>query len=296
MKKTGHKTSRTILWILFFLGGIGFLIWAFFPRPFPVELAVAESGPYQQLVIEEGKTRAQDVFKILSPVDGNLKRIDLDPGDMVKKGDLLAEVEWPRPWPVNSPVDGRILRIHRESGGPIRRGDTIMEVADPGALEVVSEILTEDAIQIKTGASVRIESWGGCDPLSGKVRRIEPAAFTKVSALGIEEQRVNVIIDITSPDNQCEGLADGFRVHSHITTFETDKALTIPTGALFREGKEWAVFQVIEGRAKKTRVKISRRNPEKAMVESGLKAGDQVIVYPSDQVDEDSRVQAMHSS
>lgn len=294
MKKPSHTGRRIGFWLLAGLVLIGLLAWAFWPKPIPIEAALVQQGPYQQTIIEEGKTRAREIYQISSPVSGNLKRIELHPGDKVKVGDLLAEVDWPRPWQVRSPVAGSILRIHQKSGGPIERGVTIMEVANPSLLEIVSEILTTDAVQIKPEASVRISDWGGCQDLQGTVRIIEPGAFTKTSALGIEEQRVKVITDITSFQDECGQLADGYRVNTHITTYQTENTLTIPTGSLFREGEDWAVFQVIDGRAVKTKIKVARRNPERAMIEGGLKQGDQVIVYPSDEITEGVRVRALN--
>ena len=260
-----------------------------------MKAALVRQGPYQQTIVEEGKTRAREIYQISAPVSGNLKRIELHAGDKIKEGDFLAEVEWPRPWQVRSPVAGSILRIHRESGGPIERGATIMEVANPALLEIVSEILTTDAVQIKPGAAVRISDWGGCQDLQGTVRVIEPGAFTKISALGIEEQRVKVITDVTSYQDECGQLADGYRVDTHITTYQTGNTLTVPTGSLFRDGKDWAVFLVLDGRAVKTKVKVARRNPERAMIAGGLKQGDQVIVYPSDEISEGVRVHALNN-
>ncbi|MDX1387541.1 MAG: HlyD family efflux transporter periplasmic adaptor subunit, partial [bacterium] len=207
MKKASHKIRNIVLWSLVILGGMALLAWAFTPKPILVEITEVRRGPYDQLVIEEGKTRAREIFEIPSPVSGNLERVEVHAGDQVQEGDVLAVVEWPRPWEIKSPVAGRVLRVKRESGGPIERGMVIMEVADPSNLEVVAEVLTDDAIQIKAGAPVKIESWGGCEALEGKVRLVEPAAFTKISALGVEEQRVRVIIDITSPKEKCEGMA-----------------------------------------------------------------------------------------
>lgn len=291
MKKDHKYFPPYIKWILIGILFVGLVVWVLLPKPVPVEVAPVTKGPFEQLVVEEGKTRAKDIFEIQSPVDGNLLRVPHKAGDKVQAGDFLAEVEWPKPWKLTSPVSGSILSIQRESGGPIRRGETIMEVADPSNLEVVSEILTEDAVTIEPGAPVRIQSWGGCQDLEGKVRLVEPKAFTKVSALGIEEQRVNVIIDITSPKEKCAGLAHGFRVNNLISVYKTEDALTVPTGALFRIGDTWAVFKYNRGRAEKTPVKIEKRNPEQAMVVSGLQPGDQVIVYPSDKIEDGIRVE-----
>lgn len=296
MKKPSQRIRNFILWSFVILAAAGLLIWAFTPKPLLVEIAEVHQGPYDQQVIEEGKTRAKDIFEIISPVDGELNRVEVDAGDLVNKGDILAIIEWPDVWNVRSPIKGKILRIKRESSGPITRGTVLMEVADPSVLEVVAEVLTEDAVQINEGAPVKIESWGGYETLEGKVRIIEPAAFTKVSALGVEEQRVKVIIDITSPKEKCQGLADSYRVNTLISTFQTKDALTIPTGALFRDGKHWAVFKLVNGRAVKTQVEIPRRNPESAMVSKGLKKGDHVIVYPSDEIANGTRVKAMNNS
>lgn len=290
-----ERGKSFLLWIpAALILGFG-LYWALRPKPIPVEIAEARKGIYEQQVVEEGKTRAREVYKILSPVAGNLRRVRLHPGDIVKAGDLLAEVDRPGLWPINSPVAGTVLRVQRESGGPIERGDLVMEVADPKDLEVVSEVLTEDALGIKRGDLVQMESWGECKTLQGKVRRVEPGAFTKVSALGIEEQRVNVLIDFSDSTEHCQGLADGFRLNNHITTFRDNDALTIPVGALFRDGMAWAVFQIAAGRAKKVQVQVERRNPELALIVSGLKPGDQVVVYPSDELRDGARVTPMNS-
>lgn len=293
------KAKKTIWswlkWVLIILALGGLIFWAFLPKPVAVEVATVQRGEFRLEIVEEGKTRAKEIYEIKSPVEGNLRRVPHKAGDFVKVGDLLAEVEWPQTWKIDSPVPGQILQIQRESGGPIQRGETIMEVANPTEIEVVAEILTEDAVSIKPGAQVMIENWGGCDDLLGKVRLVEPRAFTKVSALGIEEQRVNVIIDLVSEREKCQGLAHGFRVNTRTLIYEAQDVLTLPTGALFRLGEDWGVFQVVDGKAIKTPVKISHRNPERALVESGLKEGDRVIVYPSDQIDQGSKVEAMET-
>lgn len=285
--------GKVIFWASFFAALAGGLAWAFWPRTLPVETASVRRGSHEQQVTEEGKTRAREIYKIYSSATGQLKRVEFHPGDKVEKGTLLATVFRPPDWEIRSPVEGKILRVQRESEGPIERGDVIMEVADNASLEIVSEILTEEAVEIKPGAPVRIESGGACKPLEGKVRRMEPSAFTKVSALGVEEQRVNVIVDFISPLSECEGISDGFRVNIHIITRRFKDVLTIPTGALFRQGEEWAVFKKVDGKARIAPVKISRKNPERTMLEEGLKEGETVIVYPSDEIKEGTRVRAL---
>lgn len=292
-KRTQKFSPKILFWIVLAAALAWLLFWVFRPQAVLVEIAPVSQGLYQQSILEEGKTRVKETYKIISPVSGNLHRIELDPGDSVQAGNLLAVVDWPHPREIKAPSSGKILRVYRKSEGPIQRGDVILEIANPSTLEVVAEVLTEDAVTIPPHAPVFIEDWGGCNALQGKVRLVEPGAFTKVSALGIEEQRVNVIMDFPQPSEQCGRLADAYRVYCRIITFENNQALTIPTGAIFRDKKEWAVFRVTNGKAQKTLVKITRRNPEQAMIESGLQKGDQVIVYPGDDVKDGARVKSM---
>lgn len=191
---------------------------------------------------------------------------------------------------IRSPVAGRVLRVFQESEGMVAVGTPLLDLADPSDLEILVDVLTTDAVQIRPGMPVRIEQYGESLPLGGRVRLIEPSAFTKVSALGVEEQRVNVLIDITSPKEQWKDLGDGYRVEARIIVFSQMDAVKVPVGALFREGDRWAVFVVSDGRAYKRIVQIGRRSGAWAAVEQGLEPGEQVIVYPSDAVREGVRV------
>lgn len=198
----------------------------------------------------------------------------------------------PRPgttWPIESPVAGRVLRVLQESEATVAVGTPILEVADPRDLEVVADVLSTDGARIRPGANVLIEA-GRELRFAGWVRRVEPAAFTKVSALGVEEQRVNVIIDITSPPQRWASLGDQFRVDVKITVFERADAVIAPVAALFRAGPEWAVFVVRDGRAVQRTVKVGARTPIEAWIEEGLAPGDRVVVYPSDSVADGKRV------
>lgn len=270
-----------------------FVIWAFKPRPLLVEIAPVTQGPYQQVIIEDGITRAQEIYTVRSLVSGNMKRIQLEAGDRVSIGDVVAEFEWDRPVQIHAPISGWVLRVMQESGGPIERGAPIMEIADASSLEVVADVLTTDAVHIRPGAPVLIEDWGGPQALEGRVRLVEPSAFKKISALGVEEQRVNVVIDITSPYAEWWELGDNYRVDAHIITFETDDALTIPTGALFRSDSSWAVFKVVNGKARLQIIDVARRNPDRAMIRGGLEEDERVIVYPSDEIEDGSRVRPL---
>jgi HlyD family secretion protein len=193
------------------------------------------------------------------------------------------------PWEIRSPVAGRVLRVLNESEGVVSAGTPLLELADPSDLEIVVDLLTSDAVRAAPGARVRIEAWGG-DPLEGRVRLIEPGAFTKVSALGVEEQRVNVLIDIVSPPELWRSLGDGYRVDARITLLERDDVLLAPASALFRDADRWAVYRVEGGRARKRFVNIGARSDRAAMVDDGLRDGDLVIVYPGDEIFDGVRV------
>lgn len=183
-----------------------------------------------------------------------------------------------------SPVSGRVLRVFQESAGVVQPGTPLIEIGDPSDLELVVDVLSADAVAIRPGARVTIDHWGGERPLDGRVRLVEPSAFTKVSSLGVEEQRVNVVIDLLDPPQARSGLADGFRIEARIEVWSEPDVLTVPTSALFRHDRSWAVFVVSNGRASARDVGIGRRGPDLAQVESGVEAGEQVVVYPSDRV------------
>lgn len=193
-------------------------------------------------------------------------------------GDNAAPIE------IRSPIDGVVLRRLRESEAVVAPGEALLELGSPRDIEIVSDLLSTDAVKIRPGSRVLIEQWGGEKPLEGKVRRVEPSGFTKISALGVEEQRVNVVIDLVSPREEWPTLGDGFRVEVRIVVWEKADVLKVPTGALFRRGDEWAVFVVAAGHAEERRIRLGQRNGFEAEVLEGLAAGDQVVLHPSDQI------------
>lgn len=193
---------------------------------------------------------------------------------------------------IRAPISGRVLRVFEESATVVAAGARLVEVGDPTDLEVVVEALSTDAVRIPAGARVRIEQWGGAAPLSARVRVVEPSGFTKVSALGVEEQRVNVLADLTSPVDVRRSLGDGFRVEAHIVTEDVMSTLKVPVGALFRQGDRWAVFAAADGRARLREVTIGRRNDAEAEVTGGLAAGDTVVLHPGDTVHEGIRLRS----
>ena len=191
---------------------------------------------------------------------------------------------------IRSPVAGRVLRVLRRSEGPVQAGEKLLEVGDPRALEVEVDVLSSEAVRIEPGARVRFDRWGGEGLLEGRVRTVEPAGFTKVSALGVEEQRVWVIADITSPPEQWARLGDGYRVEAAFVIWEGADVLQAPVSALFRSNDGWAAFVVRDGVARLQPVRVGRRNALTAQVLDGLSAGETVVLNPTNAVRDGVRV------
>lgn len=191
---------------------------------------------------------------------------------------------------VRSPVTGRVLKLHRESEGAVAAGEPLVDVGDTSSLEVRAEVLSTDAVSIKPGDKVLFERWGGQGRLEGKVRLVEPAAFTKISSLGVEEQRVVVVSDIVSLPESWQRLGDGYRVEARFVVWHSDKALKVPSGALFRSGEKTAVFVVEDGKAVERLIKTAHVNGSEAEVIEGLSAGEEVIVHPDDALKNGTKV------
>jgi len=195
-----------------------------------------------------------------------------------------------RAWQIKAPVSGKILKIQQQSEGIVQAGTPLMELGDPSQLEVVVDVLTEDAAQITPGTPVQLSNWGGPETLEGRVRLIEPAAFTKVSALGVEEQRVNAVIDITSAPDKRATLGDGFKVDVRVLVQVVENAVKVPVSALFPVGARSALFVVEGGRARQREIEVAARNGVEAWVKTGLAAGTPVIVYPPTALKDGARV------
>jgi HlyD family secretion protein len=190
---------------------------------------------------------------------------------------------------IRAPVTGRVLKIAQDSEATVPAGAPLIQIGDPLDLEVVADLLSTDAVQVRPGALVKIDGWGGA-PIKGRVTRVDPAGFLKVSALGIEEQRVRTTIDFAEPSDAWSRLGHDYRVIVHVLTWSADDVLTVPVGALFRNGSDWAVYKVKDGRARMTVVRVGHRNAQTAEVLSGLAAGDRVVLHPSDRVRDGSAV------
>jgi HlyD family secretion protein len=373
--------------------------YGFMPKPLPVDVAQALRGPMRVTIDEEGKTRVRDRFVISAPVAGYLRRLELEVGDPVKKGQVVAELEplrssvldpraraealaavssaqaglhaakenahaaesaaeyakknferqkklfgmgyiardtieqadadakrteasllsaeaavkvarsdleraqsllghsaaegaadRERIVAVRAPAAGRLLKLHHESEGVVNSGDPIIDTGDPEKIEVKVEVLSADAVRIKTGTPVLFERWGGAEPLSGAVRIVEPAAFTKVSSLGVEEQRVLVIADITSLPETWKRLGDAYRVEASFIIWEDRNVLQVPASALFRKGEGWAAFVYENRRARLREVIVNHRNGLVAEIVSGLAEKEMVITHPDESIKDGSRV------
>ncbi|HEX4955995.1 MAG TPA: efflux RND transporter periplasmic adaptor subunit [Thermoanaerobaculia bacterium] len=191
--------------------------------------------------------------------------------------------------PLRSPVAGRVLEVCEECERVVAAGASLVEVGDPAELEVVVDVLSSDAVSIPLGAPMQLSSGGlGATPLAGRVRRVEPSGFTKVSPLGVEEQRVNVIGDFVDPP---AGLGDRYRIEAKIVLWQAEDVLKVPAGALFRAGEGWAVFTIENGRARQRAVTLGHRNPDEAELLAGLREGEEVIVHPRDRVADGGRVE-----
>ena len=392
-------TRRSIALALFAIVTAAGLFWGFRSQPVAVEIGLVTRAPLAVTVEEEGRTRVRDRFELSAPVPGFVRRLTLDVGDSVIRGQVLAELEplrstvldpraraeaearvasaeyalqaaeqhaaaaaaeasraqneferrrklcesgciskeeldtaellarrtaaerrsaefaievarfeleaarttlsysaaQPVATPlerveIRAPVAGRVLRLARRSEGVVAAGETLVEIGDPAALEVEVDVLSSDAVRIAPGTLVRLARWGGDADLVGRVRVVEPAGFTKVSALGVEEQRVWVIVDISSPPEQWQRLGDGYRVEAAFVLWQGQDVLQVPAGALFRHGEGWAVFVVEDDRAVRREVSIGHRSAEAAQVINGLTSGERVILHPSNRVDDGTRV------
>jgi HlyD family secretion protein len=200
-----------------------------------------------------------------------------------RSGDVVS-VRWP--------VSGRVLKVVKESEGVVQAGEPLVELGNVRGLEVQVEVLSVDAVKIKPGSPVEFTRWGGDHPLQGSVRVVEPAGFTKVSALGVEEQRVRVIADITSPEDQWQRLGEGYRVEAIFILWQGERVLQAPASALFRNVDQWHVFVVENSLARRRAVQIGHRNGLAAEILSGLKEGDVVIAHPDETVEDGKKVAA----
>jgi HlyD family secretion protein len=237
--------------------------------------------------LESAQMRENSAAREVAAAEGSLREVEAQLAE-VAPAVTIAQSD---PVEVKATANGSILHVFQESSRAVAQGTPLLEIGDPTDLEVVVEMLSRDGAALIPGAKVELEQWGGTTPLEGKVRLVEPAAFTKYSALGVEEQRVNVVVDITTPIEQRRTLGDNFRVEAHVVVWESDKVLKVPSSGLFRRANDWAAFTIHNGRAQLIPVKAGRSSGAEIQVLEGLREGDEVILYPGDRVKDGQRVQ-----
>ena len=252
-----------------------------------VTLREIESARFAESSASKEKTAAESALRA-----AEAELADFVPGGATGKAGAAHKAQTP----ILAPANGRVLRVIEESTRVVAAGTPLMEIGDPADLEAVISVLSRDGAVIAPGTLVELEQWGGGKPLAAKVKLVEPAAFTKFSALGVEEQRVNVIVDILAPANERLALGDNFRVEGRIVTWQSARTLKVPTGALFRRGANWAAFVIDGGRARLKTVTTGSRSAVETEVIAGLTENEEVIVYPGERVKDGERVKPIKVS
>lgn len=244
---------------------------------------LTERGTLSQAALDRARMAFDTADAAVQAAQSNLTRARAALMEPDSRGEAAAIVT------LKAPVSGRVLRLLQESESVVGAGQGLIEVGDPADLEIVADLLSADAVKVREGASVVITGWGGLD-LDGRVRRVEPFGFTKVSALGVEEQRVNVIIDITSDAELWRAMGHGYRVDVAIEEWRGTDILKVPASALFRVGNDWAVFAYDDGVARQRMVSVGRFGVREAQVLDGLAAGEQVVLHPGASVEDGTRL------
>lgn len=261
-----------------------FCVWFIFrTNPIEVERGQVVKGLFEEKFFIDGKTRARDKITVVAFASGDIDEIKLRKGDLIKKGDFITTLHWDYHKKILSPITGVISNLSRTYPGPISRGDSLLEIVDLNTLEIVIEPLTSSAMRIQQGAPVEILGLEGGQTSVGKVSRISRAGFLKMSALGVEEERTEVFIEFISPSQQLlQQLGDGFHVEVAILLSKRDQVLKVPLGALFKIENKWAVYVIQDNRAHLRFIDISDKNEKEAVVSSGLQEREEVVLFPSD--------------
>lgn len=280
-------------------------LWMIFRTPpVSVETAVVERGQMLVTVDGEGKTRLKDKVTVTAPVSGKMSRIKLREGELIPREYVITEIDPNPPAPrppsetdnsinpsalkVYAPISGRILRILEKNERVLQAGTPIVEIGNPGTAEIVVDVLSTEAAQIHAGAEVLIQSETSAEPVKARVRTVEPQAFTKVSALGVEEQRVNVVADFLTKNSN---FGDNFRVDVRIIVWQGENVLKIPSSALFRNGEKWNVFVAESGEARRREVSVGHQTSAESEILEGLSEGEIVILHPPNQLAEGTNIQ-----
>lgn len=301
------KLNRRYIYIILAAVFFGLFLFYGFCRvnPVRVETAPVTRADFRTTIDAEGRTRYHDRYTVTAPISGKMSRIELHEGDRVPIGFVITRIDPAPPRPVSpgqesqpnvnpsayvvyAPVAGRLSRIFDASERMIEVGTPIVEISKPSKMEIAVDVLSAEATLIKPGMDVVIANWGGEGELQAKVRTVEPKAFTKVSSLGVEEQRVNIIADFV---NVPAGLGDNYRVDTRIILWEGKDVLQVPSSALFRHGEKWAVYVVESGRARLRQIETGHRSQSFVEILQGVKENEIVILHPPNQIAEGAAVE-----
>lgn len=255
------------------------------------------TGAVSQAAVDQAETEAHRTAAMLASAHSaiDVARYDLSAAEAALRYTVGAQGATEKV-PVPSPVDGAVLAIEHQDEGAVAAGQPLLTVGNPHSLEVSVDVLSSDAVRIRPGTRVVFTRWGGAVPLEGRVRNVEPVAFTKVSSLGVEEQRVLVIVDFVSPEKEWLALGDGYRLDARFVIWESKDALRVPVSALFRSGEDWAVLVVRDGHILRQLLKLGERGELYGQVLGGLSEGDTVVTYPDDSLKEGERAEIVQIS
>jgi HlyD family secretion protein len=269
------------------------LVWILLkPARVEVETSFVEKGPLTETLTIDGYFRSLDRRAISAFADGEIEAIHLKPGEPVRKDQVITRILWDVSHePLRSPIEGVVSRVWRETAGPVRRGDPLIEIVDPRKLEIVAEILTTDASRVRKGQNATVRGFGSKTALRARVERLSRAAFVKVSALGVDEERTEVILEpLDAVSSLAPWTGNLFHAEISIETARVKHAMKVPIGALIRESGEWSVFVVNDGRARKRPVARGIDDGHWAEILEGLTGAERIILYPEDRVREGIRI------
>ncbi|HVU17178.1 MAG TPA: efflux RND transporter periplasmic adaptor subunit [Candidatus Didemnitutus sp.] len=239
--------------------------------------------------LETAQMKETAAARDLAAAEGNLRQAEAELVGLPASGASTSST----PVEIRATATGQVLQVYQESTRTVAQGTPLLEIGDPTDLEVVVEMLSRDGAAIHPGAVAELDQWGGAKPLAARVRLVEPAAFTKISALGVEEQRVNVVADIVTPLAERRSLGDNFRVEARVVVWSADRVLQAPASGLFRHGEDWSALVVRSGRAHLVPVKVGHTNGVATEILAGLSEGDELVLYPGDRVHDGDRVQPL---
>lgn len=290
------KVTVKMKMIFYILCGVVILIAGFLvfrPKEVVVESVRVQRQDFVETLSVEGKIHSRTRQTLYAYATGNISSTKFKVGDTLKKGEEIAKLEWDKIVAIRSPLDGVITKIYRDSAGPINRGEPLFEVSSLSDLEVVVDLLTPEAVRLSLKGRAQIKNWGGEEDLIAQIFQISKAGAVKTSALGVEEERTEVRLVLSQiPEVLKTKLGDNYHVDVVFQISQVAQALTLPLGALFKNGDNWAIYVIENKRAILREIKIGKKNDRVALVSEGLHEGEQVILFPGDQIREGTKVKA----